>query len=194
MATATIKPWVEAVSLHPDVLSENFSEAIFALDLGLLADNDPKVPPVYRDPEHFFKASYITKGLKSLLSDVLSCLCGGQGQRVLKLTTPFGGGKSHTLATLLHAARTPKALDGVPEANGLPRPKGVRTAVFDGQFFGATKGKDAPGEKLSIQTMWGWIAWSLGGKKGYEVLREEDEARVAPGANDILKLMAKGQT
>ncbi len=31
MSRATIKPWVEVVSLHPDVLSENFSEDIFAL-------------------------------------------------------------------------------------------------------------------------------------------------------------------
>ena len=28
------RPWVEIVSVHPDVLSENFSEDIFALDLG----------------------------------------------------------------------------------------------------------------------------------------------------------------
>ena len=47
----------------------------------------------------------------------------------------------------------------------------MRTAVFDGQFFDATKGKEIPGEKFRAQTMWGWIAWSLGGKKGYEILR-----------------------
>lgn len=189
---ATIKPWVEAVSLHPDVLAESFSEDIFALDLGPLADGNPNVPPVYRDPEHFFRASYITKELRSLLADVLSRLSGGQGARVLKLMTPFGGGKSHTLAALLHAARTPKVLDGVPEAAGLPRPKGVRTAVFDGQFFDTTKGKAMPGEKQHAQTMWGWIAWSLGGKKAYELLRKQDESRVAPGGDEILALLAEG--
>ena len=45
---SVIKPWVEVVSLHPDVLSENFSEDIFALDLGPLADGNPNVPAVYR--------------------------------------------------------------------------------------------------------------------------------------------------
>jgi len=87
MSGAPIKPWVEVVTLHPDVISENFSEDIFALDLGPLADGNPNVPAVYRDPEHFFRASYLTKGLRSLLEDVLSRLSGGAGNRVLKLVT-----------------------------------------------------------------------------------------------------------
>ena len=56
MSTAAIKPWVEVAALHPDVLAENFSEDIFALDLGPLADGNANVPAVYRDAEHFFRA------------------------------------------------------------------------------------------------------------------------------------------
>jgi predicted AAA+ superfamily ATPase len=37
----------------------------------------PAVPAVYRDPEHFFRASYLTTGLRSLLSDLLDRLAGG---------------------------------------------------------------------------------------------------------------------
>ena len=77
MPSPPIKPWVESVILHPDVLSDNFSEDIFALDLGPLADGNPNVPAVYRDPERFFRASYLTHGLRSLLQDVLSHLSGG---------------------------------------------------------------------------------------------------------------------
>jgi len=192
MSAINIRPWVEVVSLHPDVVSENFSEDIFALDLGPLAEGKPSVPAVYRDPEHFFRVSYLTKGLRSLLEDVLSRLSEGAGNRVLKLLTPFGGGKSHTLASLFHAARSRKALDVLPEAQGLPRPANVHTAVFDGSFFDATKGKEIPGEKFRAQTMWGWIAWSLGGKKGYEIMRQQDEARVAPGADEIITLLEEG--
>ncbi|MGH9739044.1 MAG: DUF499 domain-containing protein [Candidatus Acidiferrales bacterium] len=126
------------------------------------------------------------------MEDVLSRLSGGTGNRILKLLTPFGGGKSHTLASLFHAAHNRKALDVLPEAQGFPRPTNVRTAVFDGQFFDATKGKEIPGEKFRAQTMWGWIAWSLGGKKGYEFMRQQDEARVAPGADEIMALLAEG--
>ncbi len=192
MTNAAIRPWVEVVSLHPDVISEDFSEDIFALDLGPLADGQPNVPVVYRDAEHFFRASYITKGLRLLLEDVLSRLSGGKGARVLKLLTPFGGGKSHTLAALYHATQKRPALNVIPEGKTLPECDKSRVAVFDGLFFDATNGKSVPGENFRARTMWGWIAWSLGGKEGYEHFRQQDEARVAPGGDEILALLKDG--
>jgi len=192
MAPSALRPWTDVVTLHSDVLSEDFSEDIFALDLGPLADSNPRVPAVYRDPEQFFRASYLTSGLRSLLQDVLSRLGAGSGNRTLKLITPFGGGKSHTLAALYHAARSRKALDSIPEGKSLPHPKAGNVAVVDGQFFDATSGKAITGEKFRARTIWGWIAWSLRGAKGYELLRAQDEARVAPGADEILKLLEEG--
>ncbi len=161
MSANAVRPWVESVTLHPDVVSPNFSEDIFALDLGPLADGNKNVPAVYRDPEQFFRASYLTTGLQSLLLDVLSRLSGGTGNRVLKLITPFGGGKSHTLASLFHAANNRKALDSIPEGKVLPSIGKVHTAVFDGQFFSPSNGKDFPGGKGKANTLWGWVAWSL---------------------------------
>jgi Protein of unknown function (DUF499) len=193
MSTPMPKSWLEVIALHPDVLADNFSEDIFALDLGPLSEKLPSVPAVYRDPEHFFKTSYLTAGLKSLLNDVLLRLSGGKGSRVLKLMTPFGGGKSHTLAALWHAAKNRAALDVIPEGAGLPRPsKPVNVAVFDGSFFDALKGKSAPKSKVHANTMWGWLAWSLHGEQGYEQFKEHDEARVAPGGDKILALLESG--
>ena len=198
------RPWLECVDLHPDVLSDDFSEDVFALDLGSLSeyltgkslglpDRDlPRVPAAYRDADGFFGASYLTVGLKSLLEDVLGRLAGVQGNRVLKLLTPFGGGKSHTLAALLHAARSRAALDALPEASGLPRPERVRVAVVDGQFFDARVGKRVPEEGFAANTVWGWIAWALGGPEGYEVVQAQDEARVAPGGDALVALLKRG--
>ena len=202
--TDNYRPWLENVDLHPDVLSDEFSEDMFALDLGALSDyligrdlglpdaDLPRVPPVYRDPDRFFRASYVTSGLQSLLEDVLGRLAGSQGSRVLKLVTPFGGGKSHTLAALLHGARSRKALDALPEAAGLPRPDNVRVAAVDGQFYDVQVGKRLPGEGFSAKTIWGWIAWALAGPEGYKVVRAQDEARVAPGGDVIIELLRGG--
>ena len=198
------RPWLQCVELHPDVLSDDFSEDIFALDLGTLSDyligqdserpaaEPRRVPAVYRDPSSFFAASYLTSGLRSLLEDVLGRLAGAEGNRVLRLQTPFGGGKSHTLAALLHAARSREALDALPEAIELPRPEGVRVAVVDGQFFDPTRGKHVPGEDIYAKTLWGWIAWALGGLEGYQLVRAQDEARVAPGADALVELLKVG--
>ena len=198
------RPWLECVDLHADVLSDEFSEDVFALDLGALSDrllgtdlglpaaDLPRVPAVYRDADSFFRSSYLTSGLRSLLEDVLGRLTGANGNRVLKLLTPFGGGKSHTLAALLHAARTREALDALPEAAGLPHPERVRVAVFDGQFFDATRGKRAPNSEITARTIWGWLAWALDGSEGYELVRAQDEARVAPGGDAIVALLKRG--
>ncbi|MGO8752039.1 MAG: hypothetical protein ACLQNE_39370 [Thermoguttaceae bacterium] len=57
----------------------------------------------------------------------------------------------------------------------------------------ATDGKAIVGQASSLpnagetpapqraRTMCGRLAWSLGGKEGHEVLRSQDECRVAPG-------------
>ena len=202
--TTDFPPWLQRVALHPDVLADDFSEDIFALDLGSLSDyliakdlgtseaELRRVPAVYRDADSFFGASYLTSGLKSLLEDVLGRLVGAAGNRVLRLQTPFGGGKSHTLAALLHAARSRAALDALPEATGLPRPEGVRVAVVDGQFFDPTNGKRTPGGDVSARTIWGWVAWALGGREGYELVRAQDEARVAPGGDALVELLKGG--
>ena len=200
----TQRPWLECVQLHADVLSEHFSEDIFALDLGALSDyligkamglpaaRLPQVPAIYRDAGSFFAASYLTAGLKSLLQDVLGGLSGAQTGRVLKLVTPFGGGKSHTLAALLHGAVSRNALDTLPEAEGLPRPRDANVAVVDGQFFDAAVGKQVPKEGFVAQTIWGWIAWALGGREGYELVRQQDGKRVAPGGDQIIELLKMG--
>ena len=61
--------------------------------------------------------------------------------------------------------------------------------MFDGQFFDATNGKALRGEKFKARTLWGWIAWSLGGKEAYESVRAQDEARIALGGDEILNLL-----
>ena len=75
MSTAPPKSWLEVVALHPDVLAVNFSEDIFALDLGPLADGLPSVPAVYRDAENFLKRRIRPRGSNHSLA---MCCCAFQ--------------------------------------------------------------------------------------------------------------------
>jgi hypothetical protein len=192
MTTRALRPWTDLVKLHPDVEGGALTEAIFAIDLGDIASGDPNVPVVNRDPEAFFRATYLTSDLQKLLEEVLASLSGKSGyNRVLKLRTPFGGGKSHTLASLLHAARKREALDAIPEGKGFARPKNVAVAVFDGEKFDARNGKELEGGR-TIRTMWGWLAWQIDPERAFPIVAQHDEDRVAPGGDVIRDVLTKG--
>lgn len=60
--------------------------------------------PEYKDPELFFKKTYMTEGLKVLVDVVERRLEGLGGDPVIQIQTPFGGGKTHALITLYHNA------------------------------------------------------------------------------------------
>lgn len=186
-STHNLKPWTELIKLHPDVESGNLAEAVFAIDLGSIATGDPSTPAVYRKADDFFAATYVTTDLQRLLEEVLASLAGqGSYNRVLKLRSPFGGGKSHVLASLLHAARSRSSLNQIPSCAGLADPGAVDVAVFDGEKFTATGDKDVGGGQM-VHTMWGWLAWQLG-PAAYKVVAKHDVERVSP-AGDEIKLM-----
>jgi hypothetical protein len=192
MSTHVLRPWSDCVKLHPDVEAGALTESTFAIDLGAIAAADPNVPAVYRDPASFFRATYLTADLRKLLGEVLGSLAGrSTANRVLKLRTPFGGGKSHTLATLLHAASHRSELDHLPEAAGLAKPGGVAVAVFDGEKFDARVGKNVSGGR-TVQTMWGWLAWQISPESAYPLVEGHDRDRVAPGGDVIARLLSEG--
>lgn len=192
MTAQSLRPWSEVVKLHPDVEAGALTESVFAIDLGAIAMRDPNLPAVYRDPEAFFRATYVTADLRKLLEEVLASLAAKPGyNRVLKLRTPFGGGKSHTLAALLYAAQSRNALNVIPEAKGLPDPGEVAVAVFDGEKFDARNGKALEGGP-TIKTLWGWLAWQIDSKRAFPILEGHDQDRVAPGGDVIRELLTVG--
>jgi len=193
VSTYALRPWTDLVKLHPDVEAGALTEAVFAIDLGAIAAGDPNVPAVNRDPEAFFRATYLTGDLRRLLTEVLSSLAGCEGfNRVLKLRTPFGGGKSHTLAALLHAARCHDAVARAFEPDALPDPGPVAVAVLDGEKFDARDGRTLPDGRV-IRTMWGWLAWQLG-EEQFALVEGHDRDRVAPGGDIVRQLLASGPT
>jgi len=192
MTTHKLSPWTDIVRLHPDVEAGTLTEAVFAIDLGAIAAGDPNVPLVYRDPEAFFRATYLTADLRKLLEEVLASLSGETSyNRVLKVRTPFGGGKSHTLAALLHAARSRRALKAVPEARDFADPGEVAVAVFDGEKFDARNGKSLEDGRI-IRTMWGWIAWQIDPERAFPLVEGHDRERVAPAGDVVRDLLTKG--
>jgi len=92
---------------HRDILEERLTMDVFAADLWEVFKQ--RAPAEYKDSETFFTKTYMTEGLKHLLSIVEKRLQGKGGDPVIQIQTPFGGGKTHALIAMLHKATAWKA-------------------------------------------------------------------------------------
>jgi Swt1-like HEPN len=90
--TKALKPWTEVALPHPDVLANRFKEAEFAADL--FAVDSGHATEDYATPENFFRITFLTEGLKRVLTSSLQRLSGTGGDPVIGLQTAFGGGKT----------------------------------------------------------------------------------------------------
>ncbi|MEO0935739.1 MAG: Swt1 family HEPN domain-containing protein, partial [Cyanobacteria bacterium J06641_2] len=91
--TGGLKPWREIITPHPDIASGRYQEAEFAADLWQVYLDEGS--DEYRIPTEFFSRTYLTEGLKLLLTNALRRLSGNAGDPVIELQTNFGGGKTH---------------------------------------------------------------------------------------------------
>jgi hypothetical protein len=193
MSTVQTLPWTMAdVVPHEDIRKGELAMDTYAADLASVARDDPHAPRVYRDPRAFFEATYLTASLRSLLKDVVHVLSGGAGDRVLQLRTPFGGGKTHSLVALYHLAQHRGALAGMSDVANLPDPGPTRVAVLAGIELDPTSGRQTPNGGPLLRTLWGELAWQLGGRELYELVREQDQNRTAPGG-EVLRRVLDGQ-
>jgi len=174
-----------------DVLKGSISEADFAADLAMVVRGSKEAPEEYRVASKFFANTYPTRGLKALLANVCARLSGAGGEvaSIFRLDTTYGGGKTHGLIALTHAARGMKGVKKVDEfIDPAIVPKGnVRIAAFDGENADPANGRHM-GEEIYAKTPWGEIAYALAGKKGYERVRQSDELVSAPGADTLREL------
>src|SRR3990172_7486547 len=88
---------------HQDILEGRLTMDVFAADLWEVSQG--RGPDEYRDPETFFRKTYLTEGLKNLLDVVERRLQGKGGDPVIQIQTPFGGGKTHALIAMYHRAK-----------------------------------------------------------------------------------------
>jgi predicted AAA+ superfamily ATPase len=119
----------------PDVLAGRVTESEFAADLAKVLNGS--AGESYQDPVRFFANTYPTEGLRNLLWNVCNRLngTGAQAASIFRLDTNFGGGKTHALIALTHAARGMPGVQNVREfvdPDLLPERR-VRVAAFDGE-------------------------------------------------------------
>src|SRR5271169_5722633 len=182
-----LRPWREIVTPHPDVASGRYQQAEFAADLWqvYLGEGSDE----YKDPTEFFRRTFITDGLGRLLAQALLRLTGKGGDPVVELQTNFGGGKTHSMLALWHlfagtAATDLAGIDAVlQEADTKKLPAVKRVVLVGNKISPGNPVKKADG--TIVRTLWGELAWQLGGKKAFERVRADDEKATSPG--DVLR-------
>jgi hypothetical protein len=98
-----LRPWIEVALPHPDVLAHRFKESEFAADL--FAVDAGHASEDYASPENFFRITFLTEGLRRILTSSLQRLSRSGGDPVIGLQTAFGGGKTHTMLAVYHLAK-----------------------------------------------------------------------------------------
>ena len=186
-AAGSLKPWREVVTPHADVASGRYQQAEFAADLWQVHLGEGSTE--YRDPVEFFRRTYLTDSLRAMLTGAVQRLSTGGGDPVVQLQTNFGGGKTHSMLALFHlfSGVAPTELAGVDTILGAAGVAGVPTArrvVLVGN-------KISPGnptvkaDGTVVRTLWGELAWQLGGKAAYARVAADDERATSPG--DVLR-------
>tara|TARA_R110002072_G_scaffold226343_4_gene383335 strand:+ start:3434 stop:6259 length:2826 start_codon:yes stop_codon:yes gene_type:complete len=189
----SLKPWREIARPHRDVLEGTFKQSEFAADITQVATGT--APAEYQDAEQFFARTFITEGMRLLLISVSQRLAGIGGDPVIQLQTSFGGGKTHTMLAVLHLATrkvSTDKLEGIPplldqaQINELPK---ANTAVLDGIALSVSQGKQHEG--ITVNTLWGEMAWQLLGKEGFELVSASDRDGTAPGKDVLAEVLKR---
>jgi predicted AAA+ superfamily ATPase len=170
-----------------EVLRGELKEDIFAARLRDVLDG--KADPIYGDPQTFFDNTYPTAGLKTLLNDALGRLTGDASgvNAIIRLETAFGGGKTHNLIALYHVAggHAPAShMTGfLDDISRLPAPGDIKIAGVVGSDLDPTVGVYHPADGTKTYTLWGELAYQLGGPAAYAQVAESEKLRAAIGTD-----------
>lgn len=180
---SNLKPWRDVITPHKDVASGLYQLAEFAADLWQVNLGEGSLE--YKNPNEFFKRTYLTQSLNKLLNNAIQRIAGSGGDPVIQLQTNFGGGKTHSMLTLFHLF-SGENLDEIEDVKKLLKSNNI-TKLPKTNIAVLVGNKISPGnptikkDGTVVNTLWGEMAYQLGGKEAYEKIRHDDERGTSPG-------------
>jgi len=178
---------IQSCKPRPEVLTGQLDDALFAASLGKVVIGS--APPVYADARKFLENTYPTKELKGVCQTVFRRLSDpNEPGALVRLSTSFGGGKTHALLALWHLANqsgnTKLGADIVPPEL---RPQKVRVVALDCEGAGypvfATH-RDCETKSLAAE-----IAYQLGGRQAVDLLGDAALPGASPNQAQIERLL-----
>ena len=176
-----------------EISTGELSLDLFAAKLRSVVEG--KAPLVYQDANAFFRNTFPTDGIKTLIREVFSRLAGkSTGSPVIRLETSFGGGKTHDQIALWHICKQGRSISGLErfvDLDALPN-RTVAVAAIDGRDLDPENGIYHADTGITTYTLWGEIAYQIGGISGYQLLQGSDKSGIAPGTS-VLERLVEGK-
>lgn len=179
---------LDACQPRPEILAGTFNPEVFTASLSPIIEyyrsGRGVIDGLYTNAELFFReATYPTQGLRLTLAEVFGRIAGDMTVPAIhRLETAFGGGKTHTLIACTHIAyRGTELRDVIPDLLDpqlLPEPGTVAVVGIAGDEIPVHKPR---GEALVPYTLWGEIAYQMGGESLYRQLEDDAGSFAAPG-------------
>ena len=202
-----LTPWRDVIRPNPDVAQGSFQQAEFAADLQQVHDGRASATQ-YGNPVSFFNHTYITPGIRTLLLNTLKRLADNGGAPIIQTKTGFGGGKTHSLIALYHLVENTDALTQTrSESSGESRqtvanireimeearidPEAgmeAKVAVLVGTHLARTD-TNTTDEGDPLNTLWGEMAYQLGGQQAYDIIGDAARQGTAPGGRQLDQLL-----
>jgi predicted AAA+ superfamily ATPase len=185
--TGSLKPWREVVTPHKDVASGRYQQAEFAADLWQVHLGEGT--DEYKNPVEFFRRTYLTESLRGMLVGAVRRLSSQGADPVVQLQTNFGGGKTHSMLALYHlfsgiSTTELAGIDAVMQEAGATKLPTAKRVVLVGNKISPGNPSTKP-DGTVVRTLWGELAWQLGGKKAFARIQADDEKATSPG--DVLR-------
>ena len=181
-----------------DILDGTFNPEIFTASISevlrFYQNQGTDMHPMYTDAEQFFsEATYPTDGLKMVLQEVFARLAGNNTVPAIhRLETAFGGGKTHTLIACTHIGykgmEVASVVSDLLPTTDLPEKGSVAVVGIAGDELPVHKIK---GDAITPYTLWGEIAFQIGGESLYKEVEEEAKSFAAPGRNYFDTVLGK---
>jgi hypothetical protein len=181
-----VRSIIETCKPRDDILGGTFNPEIFTASLSQVLDfyrgKKTVIHNLYTDAQQFFtQATYPTDGLRRVLYEVFGRLSGDNAMPAIhRLETGFGGGKTHTLIASTHIAfkgrelaeTVRKTLDSGSStiSTKLSAPGEIAVVGVAGDEIPVSKPR---GAELVPYTLWGEIAFQIGGEALYRKVNAE---------------------
>ncbi len=162
-----------------EVIKGKLTDAELALRLSTIVKGEAKPP--YNTPESFLNATHLTRNMKTIIENVFGRLAGTKKDvnPIIVLDVGFGGGKTHTMATLYYIAKYGHTKEISKIISGVTVPKNIKIVAISGEDY-TEEGITRDGKQ--VKTIWGDFFWQL---DKYEKHITKDLEAIIPSIDEI---------